>query len=248
MKNYKYLDVVLGLFVAVLIVSNIASSAKIADLGAINLGVVNFPLIFDAGTLIFPLSYIFSDILTEVYGYSASRRVIWIGFGALLLVSLALMLVGAMPGEGNWLATNAAGDAVAADFGQQAFQKTLGLTWRIVLASLVAYWCGSFLNDFVLAKLKVRTNGRWLWLRAISSTLIGEGVDTLVFALVAFWGALPTDVLVSLIVANYVFKCGVEILLTPITYAVVNTLKRVEGVDVYDRATDFNPFKLASPG
>lgn len=245
MKNYKCLDVVLGLFVAVLIVSNIASSAKIADLGAITLGPINFPLIFDAGTLIFPLSYIFGDVLTEVYGYSASRRVIWIGFAALLLVSVTLMLVGAMPGESNWLATNAAGDSAAADFGQQAFQKTLGLTWRIVLGSLMAFWSGSFLNDFVLAKMKVRANGRFLWMRTIGSTLIGEGVDTIIFALVAFLGVLPMDILLSLILANYVFKCGVEILFTPLTYLVVNALKRAEGVDVYDRATDFNPFNLS---
>jgi len=245
MKNHKYLDIVLGLFVAVLIVSNIASSAKIADLGAITFGPINFPLIFDAGTLIFPLSYIFDDVLTEVYGYSVSRRIIWIGFGALLLVSVTLMLVGAMPGESNWLATNAAGDAATADFGQQAFQKTLGLTWRIVLGSLMAFWSGSFLNDFVLAKMKVRTNGRFLWMRTIGSTLLGEGVDTLVFAIVAFLGVLPMDILISLIVANYIFKCGVEILFTPITYAVVNALKRAEGLDTYDRATDFNPFNMA---
>lgn len=244
MKPYRFLDIILGLFVSVLLISNIASSAKIVALGQIG----PLALTFDAGTLIFPLSYIFSDVLTEVYGYKNSRRVIWIGFFCLLLVSVVLVVVGRLPGEGFWMASTASGDpAASADFGQQAFDKIFGLTWRIVLGSLLAYWCGSFLNDFVLAKLKVRTGGRMLWARTISSTLIGEGVDTLIFALVAFAGALPGDVLLTLIVSNYVFKCGVEVIFTPITYAIVNGLKRAEGVDVYDRDTNFNPFILSNP-
>ncbi|MCW1970963.1 MAG: queuosine precursor transporter [Anaerolineae bacterium] len=241
-NKYKYLDLILGLFVAVLLTSNIASAAKIVDLGMF----AGRPMIFDAGTLIFPLSYIFSDVLTEVYGYSTSRRVIWIGFVSLFLMSVVLMVVGIMPGEAGWLATTAAGDNTAATFGQDAFDKVLGLTWRIVLGSLVAYWCGSFINDYVLAKLKVRTEGQLLWLRTIGSTLVGEGVDTLVFALVAFWGVLPNDILIDLILANYIFKVGVEVVFTPLTYVIVNRLKRLEHQDHFDRSTDFNPFKLTA--
>ncbi len=225
-----------------LLVSNVASAAKIVELGQLG----PLALTFDAGTLIFPLSYIFSDVLTEVYGYAVSRRVIWIGFGCLFLTSLVLIGVGRLPGEAFWLSTTVSGDPAAADFGQQAYEKIFGLTWRIVLGSLVAYWSGSFLNDFVLAKLKVRTAGRFLWMRTIGSTLIGEGVDTLVFALIAFAGALPNDVLITLILSNYVFKVGVEVLFTPLTYAAVNRLKKAEGVDVYDQTTDFNPFILSS--
>ncbi|MBU6360256.1 MAG: queuosine precursor transporter [Chloroflexi bacterium] len=240
--KYKYLDLILGLFVAVLLISNIASAAKIVDLGMF----AGRPMIFDAGTLIFPLSYIFSDVLTEVYGYAVSRRVIWIGFISLFLMSAVLILVGVMPGEAGWLSTNAMGDNAAATFGQDAFDKVLGLTWRIMLGSLLAYWCGSFTNDYVLAKLKVRTEGQLLWLRTIGSTLIGEGIDTLVFALVAFWGVLPNEILIDLIIANYIFKVGVEIIFTPLTYWVVNRLKRVEHQDYFDRNTDFNPFKLGA--
>ncbi|MBX7214292.1 MAG: queuosine precursor transporter [Thermoflexales bacterium] len=241
--KFRYLDFILGAFVSVLLISNIASAAKIVTLGQLG----PLALTFDAGTLIFPLSYIFSDALTEVYGYSVSRRVTWIGFICLALVSVTILLVRALPGDPAWLATNALGDPAAADFGAQAFDKIFGLTWRIVLGSLAAFWCGSFLNDFVLARLKVRTQGRWLWMRTIGSTLLGEGVDTLVFALIAFWGVLPTETLIALIVSNYLFKCGVEIALTPLTYLVVNGLKRAEHVDVYDRDTDFNPFILTGP-
>ena len=243
MGRFKYLDIILGLFVSVLLISNIASSAKIIELGQLG----PLTLTFDAGTLVFPLSYIFSDVLTEVYGYRNARRVIWIGFFSLLLTSLVLVWVGRLPGEAFWLSTTASGEAAAADFGQQAYDKIFGLTVRIVLGSLAAYWCGSFLNDFLLARLKVRTAGRYLWVRTIGSTLVGEGVDTLIFALIAFAGVLPTETLVTLIVSNYVFKVGVEVVFTPLTYAIVNRLKQAEGVDVFDRDTDFNPFILSTP-
>ena len=243
MGRFKYLDIILGLFVSVLLISNVASSAKIVELGQIG----PLALTFDAGTLVFPLSYIFSDVLTEVYGYKNARRVIWIGFFCLALTSLVLIVVGRLPGEAFWLSTTASGDAAAADFGQQAYDKIFGLTVRIVLGSLAAYWCGSFLNDFLLARLKVRTAGRHLWVRTIGSTLVGQGVDTLIFALIAFAGVLPTETLVILIISNYVFKVGVEVVFTPLTYAVVNRLKRAEDVDVFDRDTDFNPFILSTP-
>ena len=236
-KSFKHLDLIIGLFVAVLLVSNIASSAKLVSIGRLE---------FDAGTLIFPLSYIFDDVLTEVYGYKTSRRVIWIGFVCLFLMSAILMIVGVLPGTEFWRTTNAAGDPVAgiANYGQDAFDKILGLTGRIVAGSLLAFFVGSFSNDFILAKLKIMTSGKLLWLRTIGSTLVGEGLDTMVFALVAFLGVLPQADLVTLIISNYVFKVGVEVVFTPITYAVVNFLKRSESVDTYDRDTDFNPFKI----
>ena len=227
MKTYRYLDVIIGLFVAVLLISNIASSAKIVVLG---------PFVYDGGTLLFPLSYIFGDVLTEVYGYSVSRRVIWIGFATLLLMSVTLAIVGALPGDADWMGAN--------NFGQQAFNKILGSTPRIVAGSLAAFWAGSFANDFLLAKMKLLTNGKHLWMRTIGSTLVGEGLDTLVFTAVAFLGTMPNDVFLTLVWSNYVFKVGVEVLFTPITYWVVAMLKRAEGVDTYDRDTDFNPFKM----
>jgi len=222
MKTYRYFDVIMALFVAVLLISNVAS-AKILDLG---------PFTFDGGTILFPLSYIFGDILTEVYGYRRSRKVIWTGFGCAGLMSLVFARVGALPPAQGWEH-------------QAAYEAILGQTTRIVLGSLIAYWAGEFSNSFVLAKLKIITNGQWLWTRTIGSTIVGEGVDTLLFANIAFLGVLPQDLLVALVISNYVFKVGVEVLATPITYAIVTFLKRAEQEDYYDRDTDFNPFALA---
>jgi uncharacterized integral membrane protein (TIGR00697 family) len=221
MKSYRYFDLIMAFFVAVLLISNVASS-KILDFG---------PFTFDGGTILFPLSYIFGDILTEVYGYRRSRRVIWVGFGAAALMALVFAVVGALPPAAGWE-------------NQAAYDAILGWTPRIVLGSLLGYWAGEFTNSFVLAKMKVLTSGRWLWTRTIGSTLAGEGVDTLIFATVAFVGVLPADLLTVLIISNYVFKVGVEALATPVTYAVVTFLKRSEGEDFYDRQTDFNPFVL----
>ncbi len=226
MRSYKHLDVVLGVFVAVLIISNLVSSAKIVAIG---------PLTFDGGTLLFPLSYIFGDILTEVYGYSVSRRVIWIGFAAAALFSLTVWIVGWLPGEPEW----------SNRVGMDAYNAVLGSTPRIVLASLIAYWAGSFSNAFVLARMKVVTQGRWLWARTIGSTVVGQAVDTLLFVLVAFAGTMSVGVLWDITASNYVFKVGVEVLFTPLTYVVVSWLKRSEGVDAYDTQTDFNPFRVA---
>lgn len=231
---YRYFDLVMALFVTVLILSNIASSAKIVDWGFDLFGV---RMAFDAGTLLFPVSYIFGDVLTEVYGYRRSRRVIWAGFACLALASLFLGVVRVLPGEAAWQ-----------DYaGQDAFVAILGgmSSGGIVLASLVAYWAGEFSNSFVLAKLKVRTQGRFLWLRTIGSTLVGQGIDTVVFMLVAtLAGVFPWEIFASLVVANYIFKVGVEALMTPATYAVVNLLKRSEQEDYYDRNTNFNPFRV----
>ena len=230
---YRYFDLVMALFVTVLIVSNIASSAKIVDWGFHLFGV---RMAFDAGTLLFPVSYIFGDVLTEVYGYRRSRRVIWTGFACLALTSLVFSLVQALPGEAEWQSYA----------GQEAFTAILGgmSSGGIVLASLLAYWAGEFSNSYVLAKLKVRTQGRFLWLRTIGSTLIGQSIDTVVFMLVAtLAGVFPWEIFASLVIANYIFKVGVEVLMTPATYAVVNLLKRTEHEDYYDRSTNFNPFQ-----
>ncbi len=232
--RYRYYDYIMALFVTVLVMSNIASAAKIVDWGVSLVGV---PLAFDAGTLLFPISYIFGDILTEVYGYQRSRRVIWAGFFCLAFSSLVLWIVSLLPGEATWQQYA----------GQAAYLAILGgmSSGGIVLASLLGYLCGEFSNSFTLAKMKIRTQGRWLWTRTISSTLVGQLVDTLVFVLVAsLFGVFPWSLFVTLILTNYLFKCGVEIIMTPFTYLAVNRLKRIEGEDYYDRDTSFNPFKI----
>lgn len=234
MKTYRYFDLIMALFVTVLLVSNIASSAKIVDWGV---SVLGLRLSFDAGTLLFPISYIFGDVLTEVYGYQRSRRVIWAGFGALALMGAVLWLVGRLPGEANWQAT--AGDGM--------YNAILGgvSNGGIIIASLAAYFIGEFTNSIVLAKMKVATKGRWLWARTIGSTLVGEGVDSIVFVMIAsVFGVFPWDIALSLIVTNYIFKVAIEAFMTPITYRIVTTLKHVECEDYYDIHTDFNPFKV----
>jgi hypothetical protein len=190
------------------------------------------PFTFDGGTLLFPVSYIFGDILTEVYGYRRSRRVIWTGFACTALMAGVLALVGALPPAPGWE-------------NQEAYQAILGTTPRIVLGSLVAYFAGEFSNSYTLAKLKIFTRGRWLWMRTIGSTLIGEGVDTLLFVTIAFAGLYPTALLWSILASNYVFKVGIEAIMTPVTYRVANFLKRTEHEDVYDVGTDFNPFNVS---
>lgn len=218
---FRYFDILMALFVAVLLISNIAST-KILTL---------WKFTFDGGTILFPLSYIFGDILTEVYGYRNSRKVIWTGFFCALLMSLVLWIVQILPPASDW--TN-----------QAAFESVLGFIPRIVIASLLAYIAGEFSNSIILSKLKIKTKGKYLWLRTISSTLIGEGIDTAIFCLVAFYGILPTELLISVILSNYIFKCGIEILFTPVTYKVVGFLKRKEGVDSFDHGVSYNPFSI----
>ena len=231
-KSYRYYDIVMVFFVTVLVVSNIASSAKIVDL---KISLFGFALAFDAGTILFPLGYIFGDILTEVYGFKRSRRVIWMGFFALALSAAVFWLVSILPGEATW--QEYAGDA--------AYAAILGgmSSGGIVLGSLAGYWTGEFSNAVVLAKMKVWTQGRHLWMRTIGSTLIGQMVDTAAFVLVAtFFGVFPWSLFAVLFVSNYLFKVAVEALFTPVTYVLVNFLKRAEGEDVYDRETSFRPF------
>jgi len=232
MKQYRYFDLIMAVFVTVLVLSNIASSAKIVDLG---FSLVNVQMAFDAGTILFPVSYIFGDVLTEVYGYKKSRRVIWVGFACLALSAVIFWVVSILPGEATW-------QGYAGDDAYNAILGGIG-TGGIVLASLAGYWTGEFTNSFVLAKMKVLTNGRWLWTRTIGSTLIGQLVDTVMFVVVAsLFGVFPWSLFLTLTVTNYLFKCGVEALMTPVTYWVVGFLKKVENEDYYDRETNFNPF------
>jgi queuosine precursor transporter len=231
-KQYRFFDFIMAIFVTVLLVSNVASSAKIVDLGFSVLGV---KMAFDGGTILFPVSYIFGDILTEVYGYRRSRRAIWTGFFCLGLSSVVFFVVSRLPGEATW--QNYAGDA--------AYAAILGgmSTGGIVLGSLAGYWSGEFTNSFVLAKMKILTNGRWLWTRTIGSTIFGELVDTLVFVSVAsLFGVFPWSLFLTLTLTNYLFKVSVEAIMTPLTYIAVGALKSAESEDYYDRQTDFNPF------
>lgn len=231
-KSFRYFDIILGIFIAVLIISNIASSAKIVDLG---FSILNIPMAFDAGTLLFPVGYVFGDILTEVYGYKYSRRVIWTGFFSLALAALVFWVIGALPGESTW--QGYAGDT--------AYRSILGgmSSGGIVLASLTGFWLGEFSNSFILARMKILTRGRWLWSRTIGSTLVGELVDSALFVIVASaFGVFPWSLFLTLTVTNYLFKVTIEVLMTPLTYLVVNALKRAEGEDHYDRDTNFNPF------
>jgi len=220
MKQYKYFDVILGLFVAVLLISNIASTKIIAV----------WKFTFDGGTILFPLSYIFGDILTEVYGYRKARKAIWVGFFSAFLMSLVLWVIGILKPAQGW------------DL-QSAYLSILGQAPRIVGASLIAYFAGEFINSFILAKLKIATKGRWLWIRTIGSTIAGELIDTLLFCFIAFYGLYPNSLLLSIIISNYVFKVGLEAILTPATYKIVGFLKRRESEDYYDYNTNFNPFK-----
>ncbi len=222
------------LFVTVLVLSNIASSAKIVDWGVSLFGI---PLAFDAGTILFPISYIFGDVLTEVYGFRRSRRVIWVGFAALVFSSVVLAIVRFLPGEAAWQEYA----------GQGAYDAILGgmSSGGIVVASLLAYLVGEFSNSVTLAKIKVKTAGRFLWLRTIASTLIGQGFDTLIFVTVAtLLGVFPWVIWGSLVLTNYIFKVGIEVLMTPATYLVISKLKQAEREDYYDHNTRFKFFGL----
>jgi hypothetical protein len=236
-RAFRYYDLIMALFVTVLLVSNIASSAKIIDWG-VSLPWINLPLAFDGGTLLFPISYIFGDVLTEVYGYARGRRVIWTGFAMAALMGLTLWSVGRMPGEGLW--------ELAA--GQAAFDAILGGVSHggIIVASLVAYFAGEFSNSYILAKMKILTRGRLLWSRTLGSTLVGQAIDTVGFVCAAAaLGVFQWQIVLSIIVANYIFKVGVEALLTPLTYATVAGLKRAENSDPFDIGTNFNPFRFS---
>jgi len=212
------LPVVSGLFVGILVLSNILA-AKMVQVG---------PFVFDGGTLLFPLSYIFGDLLTEVYGYKASRKVIWTGLAALVLMSLNVWIIGLLPAEPSWKL-------------QGAYDSLLAVVPRIALASILGYFAGEYSNSVVLSRLKVAMKGRRLWLRTIGSTLVGQLLDTLVFVLVAFAGLYPASVLAAMLLSNYLFKCAIEAVFTPLTYRAVAFTKRREGLDAYDYGERYNP-------
>jgi queuosine precursor transporter len=226
-QGYRWFNLLTAIFVTTLVTSNIIA-VKLVNLGG---------LVVPSAVILFPVAYIFGDVLTEVYGYSRARQVIWIGFLCNLLAVLAFWIAGLLPPAAFWTANVYSSPAEA----QQAYQAILGFTPRLLLASFLAYLVGEFLNSFVLARLKVRTEGRYLWLRTISSTIIGQGADSLIFISLAFWGIIPPAGLATAILSQWLVKVVFEILATPLTYWVVNALKRSEGVDVYDRDTDFNP-------
>jgi uncharacterized integral membrane protein (TIGR00697 family) len=222
-KGYSgWFVAVVALFITALIVANIIA-VKLVNIAG---------LLLPAGTIIFPISYICGDVLTEVYGYRRARQVIWLGFACNLLAVAAIWVAQVLPGASFWTA-------------QDAYVTILGFTPRLLAASFCAYLVGEFANSFVLARLKVLTAGRLLWLRTISSTLVGEGLDSLVFITIAFTGIVPASAIATTIVTQWLFKSGYEALVTPVTYAVVNFLKHQEGVDVYDQNISFNPLRLA---
>jgi queuosine precursor transporter len=226
-RSYRYYDLIMAAFVCVLLCANLIGVSKVTQVE-----IFGERFAYGAGNLFFPLSYLFGDILTEVYGYARSRRVVWAGFGALLFASVMSAVIVRLPPADGWT-------------GQAVIEAAFGSTWRIALASLVGYFCGEFMNSFTLAKLKILTQGRLLWTRTIGSTVTGEAIDTLVFYPLAFYGTWPDELLYSVMVANYFLKVGWEVVITPVTYRVVAALKRAEQEDYYDRDTNFTPFSLA---
>ncbi|MBM3359421.1 MAG: queuosine precursor transporter [Betaproteobacteria bacterium] len=228
-RTYRYYDFVMAAFVTVLICSNLVGPAKIAQVELPLFGAV----VFGAGVLFFPISYVFGDILTEVYGYARARRVIWAGFAGLGFASFMAAVVVALPPAPFWQH-------------QGAYETAFGNTWRIVGASMIGYFCGEFVNSFVLAKMKLLTAGKWLWTRTIGSTIAGEAVDSALFYPLAFYGAgiIPDEQLPFIMLVQFLAKTGVEVVLTPVTYKVVGFLKRAENEDYYDRDTRFSPFRL----
>ena len=227
-REFRYYDFVMAAYVCVLLCSNLIGPAKETSIQVPLLGTITFL----SGVLFFPISYIFGDILTEVYGYGRDRRVVWAGFGALVFASIMAAVVVQLPPSESSLASQAAVEAI------------FGNTPRIVLASITAFLCGTFVNSYVLAKMKIWTQGRWLWTRIVGSTLCGELVDSMIFYFVAFYGRMPGAHLVAIMFTQYALKSGWEILAAPLTYRVVAFLKRAESEDYYDTDTDFTPFSL----
>lgn len=227
-RHFRYYDFAMAAFVAILLLSNVIGASKPATVDLPGIG----PWTFGAGVLFFPVSYILGDVLTEVYGFARARRVIWTGFSALIFMAFMSAVVVALPPADGWP-------------GQQAYEFVFGNSWRIVLASITAFWVGEFANSFVLARMKSLTGGRHLWMRTIGSTAVGQGLDSLIFYPLAFYGLAgwPIEQLWQVILSQFVIKTAWEALLTPVTYWVVGTLKRREGVDVFDDGTDFSPFK-----
>lgn len=222
-RQFRTFDIVMAAFVAILLLSNLIGAAKLSTVGGFTFG---------AGILFFPLGYVIGDVLTEVYGYAHARRCIWAGFGALIFMAFMSWVVVSLPPAAGW-------------DGQAAYESVFGQVPRIVLASIVAFWAGEFVNSFVLARMKILTRGRFLWTRTIGSTVFGQAVDSLIFYPLAFYGSWSTTQVVTVMITNWALKVTWEAVLTPVTYLVVGWLKRHEGVDVYDEGTNFSPFKTA---
>ncbi len=230
-RPFRYLDALTTSFVVILLVSNLLAQ-KIIRFGPFSMGPITLPAISTSGVIIlFPVAYIFGDIFTEIYGYAASRRAIWLGFfGTALLYAVAAFIL-ALPAAPGY-------------HDQPALEAVFGILPRIFIASLIAYWAGEFANAYVMAKLKLITRGRWLWTRTVGSTVVGQFVDTVLVVLLMFYGLYPRRVLLSVILADYTMKVLYEVLATPLTYAVIRWLKRAEGIDTFDTHTDFNPFRF----
>ena len=224
-RQFRYYDFVMAAFVAILLLSNIIGAAKPAAL-TIN----GQQWIFGAGILFFPLGYVIGDVLTEVYGYARARRVIWAGFAALLFMAFMSWVVVALPPAPGWP-------------GQAAYESVFGQVWRIVFASITAFWAGEFINSYVMARMKIWTGGKHLWSRTIGSTVVGQGIDSIIFYPLAFLGTWSNEQVISVMITNWLLKVGWEVVLTPVTYGVVGWLKRKEGVDIFDEGTNFSPFK-----
>ncbi len=220
-RPMRYFDFFIAAFVAILLLSNLIGAAKLSTVGGFTFG---------AGILFFPLGYVLGDVLTEVYGYARARRCVWAGFAAMLFMALMSWVVVKLPPAEGWP-------------DQKAYEAVFGNTWRIVFASLAAFWAGELANSFVLAKMKLLTEGRHLWMRTIGSTIVGQGVDSLLFYPLAFVGVWSNAQVLTVMVTNWMLKVTWEAVLTPLTYLVVNSLKRAEGLDVYDEGTDFMPFR-----
>ena len=219
--QFRSFDVVMAAFVAILLLSNVIGAAKVSSLGGWEFG---------AGILFFPLGYVIGDVLTEVYGYARARRCIWVGFSALLFMAFMSWVVVSLPPAPGWT-------------GQAAYESVFGQVPRIVFASIVAFWAGEFVNSYVLVRMKIWTQGKHLWSRTIGSTIFGQGVDSLIFYPLAFWGVWDTSQVMTVLVTNWLLKVSWEVVLTPVTYLVVNKFKQHEGVDLFDEGTDFTPFK-----
>ena len=220
-RPMRYFDFFIAAFVAILLLSNLIGAAKLSTVGGFTFG---------AGILFFPLGYVLGDVLTEVYGYARARRCVWAGFAAMLFMALMSWVVVKLPPAEGWP-------------DQKAYEAVFGNTWRIVFASLAAFWAGELANSFVLAKMKLLTQGRHLWMRTIGSTIVGQGVDSLLFYPLAFIGVWSNAQVLTVMVTNWLMKVTWEAVLTPLTYLVVNRVKRAEGLDVYDEGTDFMPFR-----
>lgn len=222
-RHFRYFDYLMAAFVAILLLSNLIGASKLATVEGYTFG---------AGILFFPISYVLGDVLTEVYGYANARRCVWTGFAALLFMAFMSYVVVAMPPADGW-------------GGQAAYESVFGNTWRIVAASVLAFWAGEFVNSFVLAKMKILTGGKHLWTRTIGSTVFGQAVDSAIFYPVAFLGTWSNAQVLTVMVTNWLLKVLWEVVLTPVTYAVVGWFKAREGVDVFDDGTDFSPFAKA---